>query len=197
MSIVFLLLALPCSTEPVVGEFSTSLLVINEFMAAPTESSSETEGEWIEIYNRSGGYMNLSGWKIRNQSGSQIICGTYLIPPEGYAVLGSCADTGRNGGYEPDQVYSGFTIASSGSLTLLNPSGQTMESFSYGAGWPISIGFSCERMNPDWTVGLPSNWAASLTTYGEGDRGTPGARNSVYENSFASNTWAFIKAFVQ
>jgi len=61
----------------------------------------------------------------------------------------------------------------------------------------VEPGCSCERINPNWTIGLCTSWAAAMSTFGDGDRGTPGLKNSVYENSFASNTWAFIKAFVQ
>jgi len=179
------------------ADMSSSALVLNEFMAAPLASASEAEGEWIEIYNRSDDYVNLSGWRIRNQSGMQITCGTYLIPPDGYVVLGSSGDPDRNGGYIPDQVYSGFSISTNGSLTLCEPGGQTVETIVYDATWPVEPGCSCERINPNWTVGLSSSWAGAVFTFGDGDKGTPGEKNSVYENSFASNTWAFIKAFVQ
>jgi len=91
--------------HPILPEdLSSSALVLNEFMAVPLASATEAEGEWIEIYNRSDDYVNLSGWRIRNQSGAQITCGTYLVPPDGYAVLGSSGDPGRNGGYAPAQA---------------------------------------------------------------------------------------------
>lgn len=183
----------PCLPE----DLSSSALVLNEFMAAPLSSATEAEGEWIEIYNRSDDYVNLSGWRIRNQSGSQIICGTYLLPPDGYAVLGASGDPVRNGGYDPDQVYSGFSISTTGSLALYEPGGLIAEIITYDATWPVEAGSSCERINPSWTVGLSSSWAEAVFTFGSGDKGTPGEKNSVYENSFASNTWAFIKAFVE
>lgn len=178
-------------------DLSSSALVFNEFMATPLSSATEAEGEWIELYNRSDDYVNLSGWRIRNQSGIQIICGTYLLPPDGYVVLGSSGDSGRNGGYSPDQVYSGFGISATGSLMLIEPGGQTAETLVYDSSWPVEPGCSCERINPNWTIGLSSSWAAAVFSFGDGDKGTPGEKNSVYENSFASNTWAFIKAFVQ
>lgn len=182
--------------EPVDG-LSTSPIVINEFMATPTASATEAEGEWIELYNKSDEYINLSGWRIRNQGGSQILLNTCLLPPDGYLLLGASGDQNRNGGYTPGQVYSGFTISSSGSLSVLNPQGQIQESFSYDGSWPVSPGFSCERINPGWIAMLSSSWGTSLSTFGSGDFGTPGLLNSVFENSFAENTWAFIKAFVQ
>ncbi len=176
---------------------SSSPVILNEFMSTPMASSSEAEGEWIEIYNRSDSYVNLCGWRIQNQAGATVTLTTYLLPPGAYYVLGSSSDTARNGGYTPDFVYSGFGMPSAGILSLVNPEGQTVESLSYGAGWPVVPGSSCERINPGWMAGISSSWGQSTTPYGSGDDGTPGAINSVFENSFADNTWAFIKAFVQ
>lgn len=196
--ILMMIAAVSSGVQPhLPGDFSSSALVLNEFMATPLASATEAEGEWIEIYNRSDDYVNLSGWRIRNQSGAQVICGTYLVPPDGYVVLGSSGDPERNGGYDPDQVYSGFGIPATGSLTLIEPGGLTVETLVYDATWPVEPGCSCERINPSWTTGLSSSWAAAVFTFGDGDKGSPGEKNSVYENSFASNTWAFIKAFVQ
>jgi len=197
MTLFFIAIITGSLTTPVVDGFSSSSLVFNEFMAIPASSETEAEGEWIELYNKSDGYVNISGWRIRNQSGSTFTCGTYLVPAHGYVLLGASGNTARNGGYTPDMVYSGFSIAGSGSLTLIDPRGNVVESISYDAGWPVIRGCSCERINPDWAVGSVSSWALSTSIFGDGDHGTPGARNSVYENSFASNTWAFIKAFVQ
>ncbi len=197
MTLFFVAIVAGGMTTPLVDDFSSSDLVLNEFMAIPASSETEAEGEWIELYNRSDGYVNISGWRITNQSGSTITCGTYLVPAGGYVLLGSSGNTARNGGYTPDMVYSGFSIASAGSLSLIDPYGTLVESMDYDGGWPVSLGYSCERINPDWTVGTESSWALSTSIFGDGDYGTPGARNSVYENSFASNTWAFIKAFVQ
>ena len=63
--------------------------------------------------------------------------------------------------------------------------------------WSIQPGTSCERLNPGLVSNLSSTWDYSTLTYGNGDMGTPGDQNSVYVNSFAQNSWAFIKAFVQ
>ncbi len=176
---------------------SASFIVINEFMAIPTASATEAEGEWIELYNRSGDYVNLAGWRVENQSGASFTLPTYLLPPGGYYVAGASSNRSRNGDYSPDFVYSGFSISSYGSLTLYGPQGQQVECIAYTAGWPVAAGRSCERVNPGWIGSMASSWASSVESYGDGDLGTPGDRNSVYQNSFADNTWAFIKAFVQ
>lgn len=172
-------------------------LVLNEFMAHPTASATQAEGEWLEIYNASGGWINLSGWRVRNLMGDEIVLCSYLLPPQGYVVLGACGSASRNGGYEPDIVYSGFTMEDSGGLILLAPGGTEADRVDYDSSWPVEPGASTEKINPGWASSLASSWACSVETYGSGDKGTPGSENSVYQNSFGQNTWAFIKAFVQ
>jgi hypothetical protein len=179
--------------DPVAG----SPIVINEFMAIPLASVTETEGEWIELYNRSSDWVNLSGWRVENQSGATIALSTFLIQPGGYFVLGACADPMRNGGYSPDYVYVAFRINSTGELRVYDAEGDLCEDIVYSTSWPVLSGRSCERINPGWVGSLASTWATAQDIYGDGDLGSPGLENSVYQNSFAENTWAFIKAFVQ
>ena len=170
-------------------------LVLNEFMAHPLASESQAEGEWIELYNVTGCYINLSGWSISNDRGDQINLNTHLIAPEGFFVLGASGNDSRNGGYDPDYVYSGFSIYDNDVLTLRNGQGNIVDRISFDSSWPVEAGRSTERINPGWVSNSSSSWESALTTYGEGDYGTPGEQNSVYENSFAQNSWAFIKAF--
>jgi uncharacterized protein len=173
-------------------------VVVNEFMATPSASASEAEGEWIELYNRSDDWVNLSGWRVENQSGASVVLGSYLLPPGGYYVLGTSSNYSRNGGYEPDFVYgTSFRISSTGMLRLLNPLYQTAETIDYDSTWPIATSRSCERINPGWICSISASWASAIDSFGQGDLGTPGEVNSVFQNSFAENTWAFIKAFVQ
>lgn len=172
-------------------------MILNEFMADPMASCTEETGEWIELFNRSGGWVNLSGWSIENELGQRVTFPTYLVPPDGFFVLCACADISMNGGVEPDFTYSGMRIQSTGKLTLRNSSQQVIDEVTYDRNWPMQAGCSCERINPGWISGLPSSWAVATDSYGDGDYGTPGLTNSVYENSFAQNSWAFIKAFVQ
>ncbi|MCK4672308.1 MAG: hypothetical protein KAT47_07135, partial [Candidatus Aegiribacteria sp.] len=122
---------------------------------------------------------------------------TYLLPPDGYYVLGACGEESMNGGLVPDYVYSNFTINDTGRLTLRSPSREIIDEIIYTSSWPVTAGHSCERINPGWISSTSSTWDESTITFGNGDFGTPGSLNSVYENSFAQNSWAFIKAFVQ
>ena len=179
------------------GVLSSNSVVINEFMASPLSSCTETDGEWIELYNNTNDWINLSGWKLENNYGQEIVLSTYLLPPSSYFVLAACGNESLNGGHKPDYVYSDFCINESGSITLFCNPRVMIDGIEYDSSWPILPGISCERVNPGWVSNMASTWDFATLTYGDGDMGTPGVQNSVYENSFAQNSWAFIKAFVE
>jgi hypothetical protein len=172
-------------------------VVINEFMSHPLASATEREGEWIEFYNNSGEWINLSGWRLVNDHGDEIVLSSYLLPPECFFVVGASGDEERNGGYTPDFVYTSFSLDDAGELTLYTRTGLTSDYIDFDGTWDILPGYSCERMNPGWVSNLASSWAHAINSFGDGDNGTPGMINSIFQNSFAQNTWAFIKAFSQ
>ncbi len=178
------------------GILSSNSVVLNEFMPHPSRSCTEADGEWIELYNNTNDWINLSDWVVKNNYGEEITLATYLLPPDGYFVLGSCGDESLNGGLTPNYVYGNFTIHESGSITLFNSVNSLIDEIEYDSSWPIEAGISCERINPGWISNHRSTWDFATMIFGSGDMGTPGTQNSVYENSFAQNSWAFIKAFV-
>ncbi|NOQ21768.1 MAG: hypothetical protein GQ565_03840 [Candidatus Aegiribacteria sp.] len=197
---MILIILMVIAQAPMNGDgevFSSNSVVLNEFMPHPSSSCTEADGEWIELYNNTSEWINLSDWVVENNYGEEITLATYLLPPDGYYVLGGCGDESLNGGLEPDYVYSSFTIHETGSIAIFNRSRLLIDKIEYDSSWPIQAGISCERINPGWVSNLVSTWDPATLTFGNGDMGTPGARNSVYVNSFAQNSWAFIKAFVQ
>ncbi len=192
----FILLAAGIMTHAGMDGPESGAVVFNEFMSHPLASTTETEGEWIELYNKSGDWINLSGWKIVNHSGEEIVLNSYLLPPEGFFVVGASGDESRNGGYTPDFVYCSFSIDDIDELTL-HCRTVVIDHIDFDGTWDVIPGHSCERINPGWVSNLASSWAHAFLSFGDGDQGTPGFINSVYQNSFAQNTWAFIKAFSQ
>lgn len=171
-------------------------LVINEIMIDPLASSSTEMGQWIELFNNSSEWVNLSEWTITNQNNDVINFSSHVIPPEGYFVVGASSMTGENGDYTPDAVWGSFSLAMCGSLILTGVGSDSQEFFSWDSGWDIEPGTSLERLNPGWAAADRGSWKHSISEYGNGDLGTPGEQNSVFSNGFGQNTWAFIKAFV-
>jgi hypothetical protein len=173
-----------------------SSLIINEFMVLPTASSSELKGQYVEIYNRSNDWVNLAGWSLENHQGDIYYFSSYLLPPSSFFVVGACALGSENGGYSPNAVWNSFMLSRYGEVTIYSPNSEFADKVDWSGSWPVCSGASCERINPGWESCQPSTWAAGENTFGQGDYGTPGLQNSVYSNSFAQNSWAFIKAFI-
>ncbi len=197
MILVFLMILSQSPLEIDGGILSSNSIVLNEFMPHPVSSCTEADGEWIELYNNTNDWINLSNWVLKNNYGEEITLATYLLPPGGYYVLGACGDESLNGGLVPNYVYSDFTIHDSGRISLFNSINHLIDEIEYDGSWPIAAGISCERINPGWAANNSSTWDQATLTFGNGDMGTPCSQNSVYENSFAQNSWAFIKAFVE
>jgi hypothetical protein len=177
-------------------EAGASTLILNEFMVLPVAASTQNAGQWVEIHNNSRNWVNLAGWSLVNHRGDIHLFGTFMLPPEGYFVLGGSSSYNDNGGYTPNAVWSGFSLAANGELTLYSPMQDYYEKVQWNSSWPVQYGASCERINPGWDSGLSSSWGLSQSTFGNGDFGTPGTLNSIYSNSFVQNSWAFIKAFM-
>ncbi|MFO7626438.1 MAG: lamin tail domain-containing protein [Candidatus Fermentibacteraceae bacterium] len=173
-----------------------SSLIINEFMVLPVASSTELKGQYVEIHNRSGEWVNLAGWSLENHQGDTYYFSSYMLPPSAYFVVGACALSSENGGYYPNAVWTSFMLSRYGEVTIYSPDHDYADKVDWNGAWPVYSGASCERINPGWESGLSSSWGASVSTFGQGDYGTPGQQNSVYSNSFAQNSWAFIKAFI-
>src|SRR5512140_130799 len=79
-------------------------VVITEIMANPV-SASDTEGEWIELYNAGQSSVDINGWILRDDDNDQHRIsngGPLLVPAGGRLVLGRSGDSSKNGGYSPD-----------------------------------------------------------------------------------------------
>jgi beta-lactamase superfamily II metal-dependent hydrolase len=189
-------------------------LVINEIMQNP-DFSSDTYGEWFELYNAGTSAVDIDGWTIRDDDLDAHVIqngGPLLVPAGGFLVLGRSGETGSNGGYVSDYVYNGFILANGDDeVVLQDPSVTIVDSVSYTgvAPWPNPTGRSMELTDPSLDNDLGGNWVEAIARGGtfdaEGaDLGTPGAQNSeggqgselhvhglTVENAqFGGNRWA-------
>jgi hypothetical protein len=196
MSVMLQILLTASAWAPVVSAPNGGGLVVNEIMIEPLFAVSTGMGQWVELYNNSGDWINLSEWTLENEKGQVISFSTILIAPEGYFVVGASAIEEENGHYTPDAVWSNFSLSTQGSLLLEDERADDQEFFSWNAAWDLYPGASLERVNPGWSANDRESWCHSVEAYGNGDLGTPGVQNSVYSDGFGQNTWAFIKAFV-
>lgn len=160
-------------------------MVFNEIMADPTPPVGLPEAEYLELFNTGEEYFNLEGWTLVNTTTPKTLSAA-LIPPGGYVIL---CDAQYVSDFEPYGLTVGipsFTaLANSGdSLTLLSPEGTVVDVVQYTDDWYgdsefADGGYALELINPHTPCGGSTNWTASEAA----DGGTPGAENSVYDDT--------------
>jgi hypothetical protein len=154
-------------------------ILISEIMVDPSPVIGLPELEFIEIYNRSNKYIDLSGWKLGDQSGDGTISSGFINPGQ-YKILcatASVLDFPGSSGVSSFPSYNN----SSDNVVLKDNSSLLINQISYTDDWyqdPIKQdgGYTLELINPNDPCSDASNWIASNNPNG----GTPGVQNSVY-----------------
>ncbi len=176
-------------------------IFISEVMANPL-ATSDTNGEWFELFNASASTIDLNGLIISDDNSNfheiNHNDSLFILPGE-YLVLGRNSDITVNGGYTADYVYTGFSLGNTSDQIVLSSADSEIVRLNYN-GLPFGIaGVSAELIaqviNPDVThYQLTENFI-----YGAGDNGTPGAQGS-FELNYANPVpipgalWLFISA---
>ncbi len=203
-----------------------SLLVINEIMADPllaTPGGSDLYGEWIEIYNPGATPVDLQGYVLADQGTDYHIIGApVVVPPNGYVVLCRDNNPDLNGGVACNYMYLNFLLVNGGDAVILrNPQGDVVDQVVYTGTSPV--GASIALRNPNMSnasIAIPANpndsaswtnlnFGVATASFGVGDKGTPGAKNTdvwkdqpdsecndnqlctldVCDDGFCRNTW--------
>ncbi len=159
-------------------------LVITEIMADETPSGGLLpEAEFIEVYNRSGGTLDLNNWTLRDASaaGSAVIQEVELGPGE-LLILCRNQDTSLFSVYGQVLGLSGFpSLNNDGDrLELRTPDGLSTHQLDYTSAWYQNStksegGWSLEMIDPDRPWLGTCNWKAAAAPA----QGTPGRINSV------------------
>jgi hypothetical protein len=156
-------------------------VVINEIMYNPI--SGDNNDEYVELYNRSAGAVNLSGWRFVAGI-SFTFPSNAFIAPHGYVVVAENAAQLLTNypGLNPSQVFGNFdgNLSNSGErLALARPELSdsntnvvlyiTVNEVRYGTGgrwprWADGGGSSLELIDPRSDNRLASNWADSDET---------------------------------
>ena len=141
--------------------------------------------DWVELYNRSGMFLDMSSWTFNDASNDTFIFPeNYLFGPEDYLVI--CRDIEAFQDYHSatDNVLGdlGFGFSSEGEwIGLLNPDGELVDEVEYGveSPWPgtaSGTGFTIELSDLTVDNSVGENWVADQLY------GTPGrAYHSVVE----------------
>jgi hypothetical protein len=140
--------------------------------------SSDTNGEWFELYNASANVIDLAGIKVRDEgSNTFTISGSLLINPGEYLVFGRNSDTGVNGGYLPDYVFSGFTLGNASDAIIVESDGNIIASLIYNSAALYGVNGRSTELVWDGNAFSYQLTPAGLT-FGGGDIGTPGFAGS-------------------
>ena len=167
------------AAPPVAGQ-----VVITEIMPDPV-AVSDASGEWFEVHNRGAAAVNLFGCIVRGAAATGdrfTINSNVVIAPGGYATF---ASTGLDSpGFVPTYSWTitNFLANTSDTVTI-ECGGVPIDTVAYDDGTTFPrIPGSSMTFGPPSMIDAASNddgarWCLARSTYGAGDRGTPGAAN--------------------
>ncbi len=141
-------------------------ILLTEVMPDP-KLVSDTDGEWIELYNTTESPISLDGLSEPCEIASAVAIG-----PGEHLVLAKKSDSSINGGIE-GAVQCSISLTNSAGTKRVSGQGVTTDTFSYGT--PKS-GKSIQRSFD----GVYSDVSCdSVSEFGSGDLGTPGSVNGA------------------
>ena len=154
-------------------------LIISEIMVDPSPVIGLPELEFVEIHNKSSKYIDLTGWKLGDQSGDGTITSGFIHPGE-YKILCATANIPEFPGSYGVSSFPSYNN-SSDDVVLKDNSGVVIDKISYTDNWYQDAvkkagGYTLELINPNDPCSDASNWLASTSVTG----GTPGVQNSVH-----------------
>jgi hypothetical protein len=163
-------------------------VVINEVMINPS-AVSDANGEYVELYNSGTATVDIKGWTIRDDGGNSFTIPSgqpVLVAAGGVFLLAAQASPSVNGGFTPNLVWSNFFLSNGGDeVVLVDAQGAEQDRLVYtGTPFTDSVGESVERVSPRLPTSDPLSWAQARSTFGLGDRGTPGMVNTLQARRF-------------
>ncbi len=180
---------------PVFGEIR-----INEFMADETPSVGMPLTEYVELFNTTNKTFNLAGYRICNDNS----CGTIqnsTLPPNGYLIITPTAGLPLFADFGINAInatsFPGLKNAGD-QVRLMNPTQtEIIDLTSYTTATykdtaKSNGGYSLELINPFSPCLGSDNWRATNSIVG----GTPGAQNSVFDNSPDVTPPILVSAFL-
>ncbi len=158
----------------------TSLIRINELMIDPSPAIALAEVEYIELFNTTNNYINLSSYALSIGS-TRIILPQYILKPFEYILIGSSSDTIELKKYVTVLSFNTFPSLSntSGTISLFNKASRLIDRVSYKSTWYRDVtkadgGWSLELIDPYTKCNDINRWTASKNKRG----GSPGVQNN-------------------
>jgi hypothetical protein len=175
-------------------------IIITEVMMNPTNPDSDHE--YFEVYNTTGADIDMFGWELSDPNSSAFldnnvngtITNVTIVPANGYLVLATDGDPLVNGGVTAQYNFdgSGTGLFNTNGLLRLTAGTTLIDEVVWtdAATYPLSSGVSMELSLQHYNAidnDDPDTWCAAVSTYGDGDFGTPGTANDCNVLSIPSN----------
>ena len=166
-------------------------VVVSELMMDP-DAVSDSDGEWLEIYNTTSQDIPLVGWTVEGSDGDSFTITDPVVVESGSSVVfGTSADLTLNGGTPVSfaYAYADFKLNNdkddievwAGDLRLSEVSYHE-DDIELEAG--ESIGLDPAYLRQVYAENV-TYWCLATSGFGEGDRGTPGEKNDkCLDNDF-------------
>ena len=140
----------------------------------------DTNGEYVEVVNVGSRPVSLIGLQIADNSSSVTIASNLVLLPGRPVVVQTDGAGSRNGGQPLGLAlpFNTLALADTNDNVTLTRNSVTIDSLAYTSSDPGGPGVAAERRD---LLGAhsPANYAAATAVFGLGDRGTPGARNTI------------------
>jgi len=169
-----------------ISDLAVGDLVITEVMRNPKKVT-DTNGEWFEVLNQSGGEVDLDGLYVYDDgSNAFTVSGTLRVADGAYTLFGNNSTTTTNGGVAIDYEYSSSAMSlGNGDDELHLAESKSKTTVFDEVAWsddyyPDTDGASASLDNAYDTAAQndhDGNWCDAVSSYGSGDFGTPGAAN--------------------
>jgi beta-lactamase superfamily II metal-dependent hydrolase len=169
------------SSLSIVAAQSGPAIIINEVLADPS-AVTDDDGEWLEVHNSGTAAANLQGWTLAsNNDAPHVITASVVVAAGGYAVLARNGRRNRNGGVTAAYEYGAGIVLANGAdwLVLRDGSGVTVDSVAWTS-MPAGAARGVRDPTADNLNVNGTNWQTQTSTFGRGDKGTPGLQNNGF-----------------
>lgn len=156
-------------------------IIINELMSDPSPVVGLPEAEYVELYNRSSGSINLKGFRLNGETFPE-----YIFMAGNYLIITDDTDAVLFGDLENVLALTTFDgLTNSGEAVVFTDQFlNVVDSIFYEPSWygdteKANGGFALELIDPLQPCSGTGNWSASSAESG----GTPGLQNAVYSDA--------------
>lgn len=173
-------------------------IVINEIMADPSPQAGLPNNEWIELYNRSGTAISITGWRIADAGSQSGPVPVYTLQPGSYVIVCAAGSAAAMSSYGPVITVTGFpSLDNTGDIvSLKSAQNNIIHSVNYTDNWYRNElkkegGWTLEMTDSNNPCSGYSNWAASTDSRG----GTPGTKNATAAVNSDNTAPRLLRAF--